>query len=229
MSPGRIKDDGYEPIDMDVYPYYNKQVLPNGIKVVQVIKGTAEDSFAGYAYRKKLKDEDTGEMILSKDIVIKQFDDPNENVVRGFWYNDKYQFIGPVGDPTAQGVWYLMPDQTRHFLRPMAFVEFAENYGKRRVQVATPEIVEPEHKSGLEGKSETAIAEMKLYPKGKPPYLLLNNIEDLPAKYISLLGSAGYETAQDVLSTGYDGLIAIKGIGDARAKEILGICEKAVS
>lgn len=225
MSPGRIKDDGYEPIDMDVYPYHNKQKLPNGIKVVQVIKGTAEDSFAGYAYRKKLKDEDTGEMILSKDVVVKQLNDPNENVVRGFWYNDKYQFIGPVGDPMAQGVWYLMPDQTRHFLRPMAFAEFAESYRKTVPEVMVPSvIVESEIKSGLE--SETTVAEGSR-PIESPKWF--NEIGEMPLEYVSLLESAGYRHAQDVLTAGHSELLKIKGIGDARAKEILEICEKAVS
>ena len=225
MSPGRIKDDGYEPIDMDVYPYHNKQVLPNGIKVVQVIKGTAEDSFAGYAYRKKLKDEDTGEMVLSEDVVIKQLDDPNENVVRGFWYNDKYQFIGPVGDPTAQGVWYLMPDQTRHFLRPMEFVEFAENYKKTVSEVMAPSVMtEPEIKSGLE--STTTVAEGKLSGIADIP---LVEIDDLPADYVTLLNRDGHENVQTVLKAGHEELIKIHGIGDARAKEILEICEKAVS
>ena len=227
MSPGRIKDDGYEPINMDVYPYYNKQVLPNGIKVVQVIKGTDRDSFAGYAYRKKLKDEDTGEMILSEDVVIKQIDDPNENVVRGFWYNDKYQFMGPVGDPMAQGVWFLMPDQTRHFLRPVAFAEFAESYGEPGVEAPKPHVVEPEIEpeveSGLESTTTATGGEPRVIPKE------LDEIDDLPAEYVILLENSGRVTAQEVLEAGYDELLKIKGIGDARAKEILGICEKAVS
>ena len=114
----------YKPIDMSEYPYKQGDKVDNGIVVINVIKGTDKDSFGGYKFRelegvtKRLKP------IWGETIILQKIEDG----AKGHPDTDNHlKFIGPVGDPQNQWVYYKKPgDKYIYRMRPEEFLTLAK-------------------------------------------------------------------------------------------------------
>ena len=141
----------YTPIDMSKYPYQTGQKLENGIEITQVVKGTMDDSFLGYAYLEKIYNQRKGTTTLSREVTViardpskRKITNPNidEGMIdeKGHLCDDNFKCVGPVGDPEAQGVWAKIPGNDHvKFFRPEQFLNLVEKMDKEMAKVKEAE------------------------------------------------------------------------------------------
>ena len=133
-----MANEDYKPIDMREYPYKSGDILDNGIIVTRVVKGTKVDSFAGYEFIEQTGVDHRMRPTYGDKVILKKLADG----AKGKEDNGcRLKFVGPVGDPMAQWVYYKKPNENKGYrMRPDEFIELVK--GKKEPEkVKEPEVV----------------------------------------------------------------------------------------
>jgi len=199
-----------------------------GIKIIGAIKGDANDSFDHYVYRRT----DTHEEFTDKEYLKMIFvlgpggkRIPHDSQAEGK-RPVQVDEIRIVGNPDAARIYFKQGDNERsQSMKPAEFEAFLKDY-KEMIAKKPPKAKEPDapKKTSDELKAEAQIKLANDLASGGAG-TKLSEIDDMPDTSIAILNKNDITIVEQVKAIGIDGLMELKGIGQARADEIFEIIE----
>lgn len=96
-------------VGMDKFTHKAGDVLPNGIKIVSVIRGTVADTFAGYRCRVILGLNTQGHRVYGNEVIVPNLDGMSDP--RYFPGGTGLEQIEMLSNPDASRVYYYPPGE----------------------------------------------------------------------------------------------------------------------